>query len=525
MEQTLAITNITKPENKDAIDRLRSFWGKGVENNSVACEPAQDALLDQKAFRSRISKRITKDELSFLENADMGSLRELMAKYLSEANKQEEKHREGKSLIRSVGQKTVAFMNNFSGFLDSYSGIVEVMRFADSRYGGLAYGTLSALFIVAVNKKRMEDSIDATLLTMQAQFSRLRVIEEIHSSTEMKRYIANVYKLGIEFLREAIFYYSRPTYQRVWEALSKPPQLGVDQKIAAITRGMTEIDNERCILDSKRLYEMQGKLQQVQGEIKEVNARVEEVHTREEQKLLGMLQAKLVPDCNDLNKALEQYRTTLQETFSNIKRLPDFDMDAFLQREEYIRWKQCNHSCIMLLRGETAVRTTDLCWLSPAVIEMTWGLQRDKEIVAFHCCQVSDFMGDRVPAYTVLSAIIYQLLRAKPERLRDQCWYADIDATIDKPAWRQQRHILPFEVLAALLNDFQSAYILLDRVDQVKDISTFMEGLLKIVKTSSCRVKMLIVAPSDGRLKPEFVRSLQDDIEEKKFVSVGWDQT
>ncbi|KAI9764112.1 MAG: hypothetical protein M1840_008672 [Geoglossum simile] len=515
MEQTLAIS---KPENKDAIDRLRRFWRKGVENNSVACEPAQDALLEQEAFRLRISKRITKEELGLLENADIGLLRELMAKCLSEANKQEEKHRERKSPMRSVGRKTAAFMNNFSGFLESYSGIVEVMRFADNQYGGLAYGTLSLLLIVAVNKKRMEDSIDATLLTMQTQFSRLRVIEEIHSSSEMKRYIADVYKLGIEFSREAIFYYSRPAYQRVWEALSKPPRLGIDQRIAEITRGMTEIDNERCILDSKRLYEMQGKLQQVEVEVKEANARVEG-------KLLGKLQAKLVPDGYDLNKALEQYQTTLQETFSNIKHLPDFDMDTLLQKGEYIRWKQCKHSCIMLLRGETAVRTTDLCWLSLAPIEMARGLQRNKEIVALHCCQVSNLMGDPVPAYTVLSAIIYQLLRAKPARLRDQRWYTDIDATIDKPAWRQRRHVLPFEVLATLLNDFQAVYILLDRADQVKDISTFMEGLLKIVRTSSCRVKMLIVAPSDGRLKPEFVRSLQDDIEEKKFVSMGWDQT
>lgn len=51
-------------------------------------------------------------------------------------------------MMKKVGKKTVVFANNFSSFLQAYSGIVEIMKGTDQQYGGLAYSTLSLLLIV-----------------------------------------------------------------------------------------------------------------------------------------------------------------------------------------------------------------------------------------------------------------------------------------------------------------------------------------------------------------------------------------
>lgn len=46
----------------------------------------------------------------------------------------------------------VRISGHFSDFLESFSGIVEIVKAADQQYGGLAYGTLSVFLSVAVRK-------------------------------------------------------------------------------------------------------------------------------------------------------------------------------------------------------------------------------------------------------------------------------------------------------------------------------------------------------------------------------------
>ena len=72
----------------------------------------------------------------------------------------------------------------------------------------------------------------------------------------MKIYIADAYRLCIEFVREVTLYYSRPTSRRILEAVTKQPQLGIDLKTSAITNAITEIEKGRAILDSQRLFQV-----------------------------------------------------------------------------------------------------------------------------------------------------------------------------------------------------------------------------------------------------------------------------
>ena len=146
---------------------------------------------------------------------------------------------------------------------------------------------------MAVNKQRNEQQIDATLLTLQREFSRMKILEEVHHSTPtMQTYIAEAYRLGIEFAREAALYYSRKTYRRIIHAITKPPALAIDKKTAAITEAMTQIEKERDTLDSKRLYKVQCDIDELRGDVRGVNGKIEGTRSV----LLAMILPQILTD-------------------------------------------------------------------------------------------------------------------------------------------------------------------------------------------------------------------------------------
>lgn len=115
---------------------------------SPSCAPANKVLDDEKDFRKSIEKRITTEEGRFLDQANAGSLKDLLSSCLDDAQGEQQKRQECSKVIQRAGKQTVIFANNFSSFLQAYSGIVEIMQGADQQYGGLAYSTLSLFLIV-----------------------------------------------------------------------------------------------------------------------------------------------------------------------------------------------------------------------------------------------------------------------------------------------------------------------------------------------------------------------------------------
>jgi hypothetical protein len=62
---------------------------------------------------------------------------------------------------------------------------------------------------VAVNKQKRDDRISEVLEQLRKQYSRFKVLNEIHPTPEMKTFLAEAYKLGIDFARYATCYYLR----------------------------------------------------------------------------------------------------------------------------------------------------------------------------------------------------------------------------------------------------------------------------------------------------------------------------
>ena len=97
-----------------------------------------------------MKKRITAEEQHIVDTADADLLEQLVSDSLGQAVKNREKHAHNRHPIRKAGKATVTFANNFSGYLQAYQGIIEIMQGADQQYGGVAYSALSLLLIVGI---------------------------------------------------------------------------------------------------------------------------------------------------------------------------------------------------------------------------------------------------------------------------------------------------------------------------------------------------------------------------------------
>ena len=93
---------------------------------------------------------MTTEQKQFIENADLRSLGELLSWLLDHAREQKNKNQDDRKFVRRLGKQTTSFAVNLSGFLQAYSGIVEIMKGADQQCGGVAYGTLSIFLMVRI---------------------------------------------------------------------------------------------------------------------------------------------------------------------------------------------------------------------------------------------------------------------------------------------------------------------------------------------------------------------------------------
>ena len=108
---------------------------------------ANDAQPSQESSK-KMEKKMTAEEQQFIKTADADSLEKLLSHRLNEATGRRDEHAGNQRRIVKVGKATQTFASNFSGFLQAYSGIIEIMKGADEQYGGAAYSALSLLLIV-----------------------------------------------------------------------------------------------------------------------------------------------------------------------------------------------------------------------------------------------------------------------------------------------------------------------------------------------------------------------------------------
>lgn len=132
---------------------------KRAHHYRLSYKIANEAQPNQE-FRRRVEKKITVEEQQFVKAADLDSLTRLLSDGIQEATGRQEKHAHNQQIMGKVGKATLAFANNFSSFLQAYSGIVEIIQGADQQYGGVAYSALSLLLILGISSENKVPLVD-----------------------------------------------------------------------------------------------------------------------------------------------------------------------------------------------------------------------------------------------------------------------------------------------------------------------------------------------------------------------------
>lgn len=137
--------------------------------------------------------------------------------------------REQEKTARRPGVWVQRWLNVFGDFLSSYSGIVEVVKGVDGQYGGLAYGTLSVLLAIPIQKDHYEREIEDALEEFAVNFPRLDSISAVagvssDSNNAIKKLIAKAYGEIVLFARECIKYYNDTSLGEFWKGEISGPQ-------------------------------------------------------------------------------------------------------------------------------------------------------------------------------------------------------------------------------------------------------------------------------------------------------------
>ena len=244
----------------------------------------------------------------------------------------------------------------------------------------------------------------------------------------------------------------------------------------------------------------------------------------------------LLGEHHDPKEVLAQYSSKISLAFRNIQRLKTFSFDRLVQNESYSAWDRSPISCMMLLHGRTAVTKTTYSWLSAALFGLVPPTHDHQRLVVFHMCQVESFTEEDVPAHTVLSGLVAQLLDAKASILRDQQRYEELSRALSDPAWCANRPEVPFAVLRKVLDScptlYPNVYLIVDRVDRIKGVTQFfMSPLVSLIKESKTRLKVFLISSSNGYNR--FGGKLSDSIEDvgeddqlgsDRFWNLEWNQ-
>ena len=139
-------------------ERKSSQWTQNpvlTAFRTKSAEPARETLESAPTFVQDVSQLVPMEAKIA---ATVDSKQEVLLLTQYESASKELDSAEAKKLAWSVKRKKglrklptllQSFMTHFADFLEAYSGIVEIVKQADSQYGGLAYSTLSLLLLVS----------------------------------------------------------------------------------------------------------------------------------------------------------------------------------------------------------------------------------------------------------------------------------------------------------------------------------------------------------------------------------------
>ncbi|KAL8719984.1 MAG: hypothetical protein Q9181_007983 [Wetmoreana brouardii] len=471
----------------------------------------------QKAREAKITARLSKISKQQNVTQDSKRLQLLTHSAVDEAQQQKTRLHERRLARPCFAKSSVAlqeFMSTISQFMKAYSGLNEVAKGVDSQYGGLVTGALSVLVQIGENKEGRESAItdifDELTKSWIGDAGRLSLYSEAYpTSLRMEDFIADVY-LGIaELAVDSAEYYSRPPYVRFWQAIRRPPKLGIDRKADEIKKAIHEVVSEGNALLNRTNAQQNKVLEENRAQQRHDQI----AHMARELDISLELAdpGRMIAQCKALHANAFEKAVRRKGT----KQLQQISLGVLKDLHLYNPSGKPTESSVLVLTGlnyDLYETGRDLCWLSPVTTEIAELYQKGQgsesmSKVLFHSpCrdQASRRSTKKEPFNDCLSRFIIQILRWD-----DKYFSQNRQSIEDDIKHSKLQRIKTLQTLLEGWHGSDEVCIIIDRLDGIApldgdrdsdedEVSGLLETILEVVSTASCKIRLIVTVDSSG---------------------------
>ncbi|KAF9699864.1 hypothetical protein EKO04_002675 [Ascochyta lentis] len=454
---------------------------------------------------------------------------------------------------RKIGAATQNLLCTIGNFLQTFSGIAEIVKSVDQQIGGLAYGTIMLLVSVAVNKQKHDDWREAVLKELSYAFPRLSTLQNVRPGKTLQLLIMDVFRLSIVFCRETVQYFAGSSLRRLLKSLSEKD---LEKTTSDLRIKLSEIHKECEITMLQLLFKQQERIEELGKCIRKLdrtgrntNDIVNGLEARAKDKSLLRLMERLQLETEDvdLEAIANQVEGILDVQFAdqrhNHKAVCRMSSSILKQEPVFNTWYQQTKSGVLLIGGNNYFDHSDveLNWLSWASVWAARSLDGGGCPLVFFC-QTTYNMNRRARCtfHQIVDSLIYQLAAMHPDGLQAQ--QKTISKARKSTAWNNVNRTVAFEARTRLLIELMASFvrgtiftIIIDRLDRScggedpnEDIDALQDSMSAI----------LDLVRDDGTPKP-LVKVLlaMDDVAARKLaknfdwaktsglaIKVGWNQ-
>ncbi|PWY80839.1 hypothetical protein BO94DRAFT_576761 [Aspergillus sclerotioniger CBS 115572] len=534
------------PMNRESPNTLDKFFDgeEYTSKDNPVLQRTQNFRSTQLKFWRRVRNTLRKGDQEKVDQAvedynveySIAGLERLVSEYLPTVDTAKEKldeRRQQRDKILST--RVQRFVNTFSAFLSCYSQVMTIMIAVDTQFGGVAVQALSILLVVAVNKQKSEDQIEGLLANFKNAFPRLQGLRNIYPTPRMQELIAKVYTDVLSFSEMAVEYYQKPALERLWQAVAKPPEMGVKIAADGIVAELAEVKEERDYLLNQRVYRLeqrvaalttmaedgQKRTTAIEGKVSTIGKDLDivQMQQNESQDLLASLRQALVPDDFSHEQHLEEYQSQLQARFRYGCGIKDIATNRLYQS-----WRQSDQSRTLILRGRTAQTNSPLSWLSSAAVELVESLRTeegDSVMIAYYFCRREGMEDDHM--HTALARMVYHLFKMRPAMLKDRQTYQAWVDILESTKWQKKDIKTACELFVSVLDQLDRVYLILDRPETCKAGDPGLSRILEESQRSACVLKTFVVVDKDTADRGE-VESWKESARAKTLDIIDLDQ-
>ncbi|ROV89134.1 hypothetical protein VSDG_08880 [Cytospora chrysosperma] len=339
-------------------------------------------------YLDKFGSHINSDDLDVIRSADQGSLALYLDNIVKEAKASETQCKERRNSSRSLkaAQSLSKLAGQANSFLNVYSGIGEIVKGANSEFGGIVYGLTVLLVTLGKNKQLYEDLATEAIETAERWLLRVQRLAKAHEESgadgreELQRLVDKVYEQTKIILCRVIEYYSCSSCKRMWRAFGKPPQMHLQPLMSKFQDTVADLMVEHEVLQAEGS-------QRLRQNITDMEIRLASQRHRDQVQMLTDLLGFGEPEGGDLQGMISQSKETrsaMPKTAksghtksSTVVKVEQANLALLELLPVYGDWWKSDSSGLLLLSGKDfKVYEVKLsCWLSPLALDFYEKLQ------------------------------------------------------------------------------------------------------------------------------------------------------